>query len=329
MRAPRFWFTPPNRPTLTAHLLAPLGALYAKATAKRVAQPGQSIGVPVICIGNLNAGGTGKTPTAIAFAQRLLDRNVAVHAVSRGYGGSLDGPVRVNEQNHTADQVGDEPLLLGAFLPTWVAKDRLAGAKAAVDAGAQAILLDDGFQNPALQKDLSIIVVDAGKGFGNGRVIPSGPLREPVGKGLERADFILSIGPQNLQERFADLWANALTIPHITGELCPLKMGMDWEGTRAIAFAGIGHPEKFFASLRASGVEIVREVALSDHQPFTDALLHRIESDARQLGAQMVTTEKDAARLPAAFRPKVLTFPVRLKIDDWSAVDVALDRLFA
>lgn len=328
MRPPGFWFTPPDRPALAARLLAPLGALYAAATARRVALPGTRLGVPVICVGNISAGGAGKTPTVIALAQRLAARGVAAQVVTRGHGGRLAGPVRVNDRIHTADEVGDEPLLLSAFAPTWVSKNRLAGARTAVAAGAKAILMDDGLQNPALVKDLSLVVVDAGVGWGNGRVLPAGPLREPVAEGLLRADMVLSIGPAAAQERFAAAWGAAIPVPVLTGELRPLPTGMDWQGTRVIAFAGIGRPGKFFATLREAGAEIAREVALDDHQPFARALLQRLEAEAQATGAQLVTTEKDAARLPAWFRPKVLAFPVRLELDDWAPLDAALDRLF-
>ena len=216
MRAPLFWFTHPDAPHLLARLLSPVGGIYAALTAKRLRRaPKIRSQVPVICIGNINAGGTGKTPTTIALIERLIARGRSPHVVSRGYGGNLDGPVRVDERAHNAGQTGDEPLLLAAFAPTWVAKNRAAGVAAAQNAGADVILLDDGFQNPDVAKDLSIVVVDAMRGFGNGRVMPSGPLREKVGTAMARADLVLSIGAPAAQDRLTSVWT--FNLPHLVG----------------------------------------------------------------------------------------------------------------
>lgn len=330
MRAPNYWNNSADAPGWQARLLSPLGALYAAGTAKRVAKPAAfSADVPVLCIGNINAGGTGKTPTTIAILQRLQAKGINAHVVTRGYGGSLEGPVQVDERRHKAEQTGDEPLLLAAFAPTWVAKDRAAGAKEAVAAGAEIILMDDGFQNPDLAKDASVIVVDAQRGFGNGRCIPAGPLREPVQIGLKRADLVLSIGDERAQRKFDDDWGPSVSLPHARGQLQPLQTGMDWTGTPFLAFAGIGYPEKFFNTLRKLGATLLQTHALDDHQPLTTSLLARLDADARRLGAQLVTTEKDAVRLPADYRYRVLTLPVRLELEDWGAVDALLEKLLA
>lgn len=323
MRAPEFWYTPASEPALAARLLSPLGWLYGRGTARRLRRgPGVKLEVPVVCVGNLNAGGTGKTPTVMAILGLLSDLFQTPHVVTRGYGGRLKGPVRVDPALHTAEEVGDEPLLLAAFAEVWVADDRAAGGQAAVQAGASVIVLDDGFQNPALHKDLSIVVVDAQKGFGNGRCIPAGPLREPVCAGLKRADIVLSIGDADAQQQF-DNKATVAQLLHLRAALEPLQTGMIWSATRVIGFAGIAHPEKFFATLRSLGADVVHTEPLDDHQPLTPALMNRLEADAKRLGAQLVTTEKDAVRLPARFRTQVITVPVRLKFEDGA---VALKR---
>lgn len=325
MRAPGFWWRAPDHPGLLPRLLSPLGWLYAAGTARRLRQPSYKPKVPVICVGNLTAGGAGKTPTVIALIERLTARGRKVHVVSRGYGGSLEGPLRVGETRHSAEEVGDEPLLLSAFAPVWVARDRAAGVRAAETSGAEVILMDDGFQNPAVKPSLSLVVVDAARGFGNGRCIPAGPLREPVPTGLVRADLVLSIGDPAAQAQFDATWP--LALPRLRGALHPLRMGMDWKDERLLAFAGIADPARFFATLRAEGAELVRGEALADHEMLSETLLRRLEAEAAAAGAQLVTTEKDAARLPPHWRPKVLTLVVRLKLDDWTPLDNHLDRL--
>ncbi len=326
MRPPRFWNNPRQAPGVVARLLAPLGRVYAFATARRLTREPEIVpDIPVICVGNLNAGGTGKTPTVIALAERL--RDAAPHIVSRGYGGRLQGPIQVDPAQHDALAVGDEPLLLAAFAPTWVSKNRAAGVRAAIAAGARAVILDDGFQNPSVTKSLSIVVVDGATGFGNGLVLPAGPLREPVPAGLSRADILLIVGNEAAQHRFAENWPDLPEVTRIRATLEPLKTGMEWDGLRAMAFAGIAHPEKFFSTLRDLGAELVRAEPLEDHQPLTEGLLKRLEREAAAQSAQLVTTEKDAARLPPSFRQKVLTLPVRLKMEDAKPLDAALEEL--
>ena len=325
MRAPAFWFNPPEHPGLAARLLTPLGWAYAAATARRIVGQGYRACVPVICIGNLNVGGTGKTPTTIALIERLTARGSRVAVVSQGYGGSLAGPLQVVESRHKATEVGDEPLLLSAFTATFIGRDRAAAVRLAEASAAEVILLDDGFQNSSVTKDLSLIVVDASQGFGNGLCLPAGPLREPVAAGLPRADFVLAIGNAAAQSAFHSAWP--LPKPVIAAELMPLPMGMDWHGARVIAFAGIGNPQKFFTTLRGAGAEILRAVALDDHQPLGEALIKRLQLEALAKGAQLVTTEKDAVRLPQRFRTEVLTMVVRLRLADWTTLDAAFAKL--
>ena len=328
MQAPKFWY---RSRSWQAVLLSPFGALYAWATARRQknARPTR-VDIPVICIGNLNVGGTGKTPTTIALAQLLSARGIAVHIVSRGYGGSLLAVTQIDPRIHTADETGDEPLLMAAFAPTWVANERVAAAHAAQNAGADVILLDDGFQDPSLTKDLTIIVVDAARGFGNGCCLPAGPLRESVHVGLKRANAVISIGEAEEQSKFREKYTNRVCcIKHLSASLKPIEMGMPWAKGRYLAFAGIGDPEKFFATLRGLGAPLVRTVALDDHQKFARPMIQRLMKEAQSMNAQLVTTEKDAARLPADLRSGILSLPVRLEFDDANALETLLEPVLS
>lgn len=327
MQAPGFWSLPRKAPGAVARLLAPVSSVWTVLARRRISRPGVRVGVPVLCVGNLTAGGAGKTPTVMALLGRLAERGIAVAVVSRGHGGSLTGPVRVDPRLHGAAEVGDEPLMLAALAPVWIGRDRAAAARAAVEGGAQAILLDDGFQNPALLKDLSLVVVDAGFGFGNGRVMPAGPLREPLVEGLARADMVLAIGSGIERAALRATWPELGALPMVEGELRPLATGMPWAGLRVLAFAGIGRPEKFFATLRGLGADVVAARAFGDHAPYSAQILARLAADARRAGAQLVTTEKDAARLPREMLRQILVLPVRLEVMDWSGLDARLAAL--
>ncbi len=330
MQPPEFWKRQPDNAGLWPVVLAPLSKLWQWAGMRRWQQgPHVVLDIPVICIGNVNLGGTGKTPTVIEVVTRLIAMGKAPHVVSKGYKGQVTGPELVDPAHHTASDVGDEALLLAAFAPTWVSKDRLAGARAAKTAGADVIVLDDGLQNPALAKDLAIMVVDAQMGFGNGQVMPSGPLRETIENAVAKTDLLLTIGPKdNVHAAFLDQWDVVKALPHVSSSIEPLQTGMDWQGMEALAFAGIGRPEKFYHTLKNMGVVVKATRSFDDHQVFSTNLLARLEDEAWRLGAQLVTTEKDAVRLPKEWQQKVLTVPVRLKVHETKVFDHALKSVF-
>ena len=304
MRTPEFWDAPPG---LAAGLLAPLGAIWNGAGALRrtVIRPSRAP-VPVLCVGNLVAGGSGKTPVVLSLVKFIAGSGCSVHAVTRGYGGRLAGPARVDPMRHDAVAVGDEALLLAQRGPCWVARDRAAGCREAAASGAEIVVLDDGFQNPGIAKDLSLVVIDAEYGFGNGCLIPAGPLREPVRTGLARAHAIVLIGDGEPPEavRMAER-------PVLRAGFVPVDAAR-FRGVRVAAFAGIGRPAKFFASLRRVGAEIVMARPFPDHHRFSSAELMRLRRDAERAGALLVTTAKDWVRLPVAARVGIETFDIEL-----------------
>jgi len=322
MHSPRFW----QEGGWQAAALAPLGWLWGAGGRLRWAlvRPYHA-GIPVICVGNLVVGGTGKTPITIAIAEYLRGQGLAPHLLSRGYGGSAKGPMRVDPARHDARQVGDEALLLAAHGPTWVGADRARSARAAAAAGAGCLLLDDGLQNPTLAKDLSLVVVDGGQGFGNGRLVPAGPLREPVGAGLKRASAVLLIG----RDEAGVAGRLPPELPCLRARLAPGPELDRLQGHRVLAFAGIGRPEKFFTTLKEAGLEVARAKGFPDHHPYREAELRALSAEAAAAKARLVTTEKDAMRLPPAWRAEVKTVPVHVEWEDPPAFEALLRPFLA
>jgi tetraacyldisaccharide 4'-kinase len=279
----------------------------------------------VICIGNLTAGGAGKTPTAIALAERLKASGEAPHMLTRGYGGRLSGPERVDLGWHKAEDVGDEALLLARIAPTWVSRDRVVGAKVAAAAGAGVIVLDDGFQNPHLAHDLDLLVVDGAAGFGNGRIMPAGPLRERPADGFSRADAVVVIG--SVGEEADGVLGDALGhgLPRIKAELRPPAVSARLRGKRLLAFAGIGRPEKFFKTLQDLGALVVETRVFPDHHPYKPSEIEAILELAGHVDAACITTEKDHVRIPLTLGNFVKKLPIELHFE---AAD-ALDRLLS
>ncbi|MEI6986532.1 MAG: tetraacyldisaccharide 4'-kinase [Rhodospirillaceae bacterium] len=312
MKAPDFWHQPAG---IIANLLYPLGWAYdLPGRWRQLQSEPELVGVPVICVGNLVAGGAGKTPLALSIADMLAGWGLAPHFITRGYGGRLTGPVRVAPDIHGASDVGDEPLLLAAQAPTWVARDRLAGAHAAITNGAKALVLDDGFQNFALSYQMSVLVVDGTSGFGNNRLIPAGPLREPVWRGMARASAVVIMGEDTcgIASMITDFAAATGTNPSIFhASLCPdPAISKTLRGERVLGFAGIGRPAKFFATLSHIGVQLVETMSFPDHYRYSTNEINKLLERAHNLRAQPVTTAKDFVRLPEAVRSQVRVLPV-------------------
>ena len=320
MRAPEFW----RRDGARARLLAPLGGLYAGAvrTRRGLARPWRAP-VPVLCVGNAVAGGSGKTPVALSVGRLLADKGAAPHFLTRGYGGRKRGPLRVEPGRHDAAEVGDEALLRAAVAPTWVARDRPAGARAAVREGAGAVVMDDGFQNPSLAKDLSLLVVDGAYGFGNCRVIPAGPLRERPRDAMARADAVVVMGVDAVGVE-AGL---AERLPVLRARLVPVPGSERLAGKEVVAFAGIGRPEKFFLTLRELGCHLAAVHEFAAHHRYGEDEIMRLVEEATSRGALAVTTAKDAARLPAAARAMVEVLEVAVEWEQPGALDRLLDQL--
>lgn len=318
MRAPEFW----SRNDLCARWigagLAPLGWVYGASVAYKSARARPyRARAQVICVGNLTVGGTGKTPLALVIHEMLRQSGRRPVFLSRGYGGVQRGPLLVDPADMTAAEVGDEPLLLARHGAVIVARDRGAGARLADTMGFDAIVMDDGHQNFALAKDLSLVVIDGESGFGNGRLVPAGPLRETLTRGLARADAAIVIGG---------------TAPDLGSYREPVLHGAfvadcaSWKGRRAVAFAGIGRPQKFFTTLRACGVDLAECVAFADHHPYTADELACLARTAKRHDAMLITTEKDYVRLMPEQRAGICVLAIKMQLREPERLQSLIDR---
>jgi tetraacyldisaccharide 4'-kinase len=322
MREPAFWYRPPS---LISLLLTPLGALYGMIAASRLQREGLDAGIPVLCVGNYHVGGAGKTPAVLTLTKVLRDLGETPVVLSRGYGGRLRRPVKVDPERHLAADVGDEPLMLARTVPVVVARDRIDGVALAKSQGASVILMDDGFQNPAIAKDVCLIVIDSDRGLGNGRVLPAGPLRAPLPPQLERTDALIVIGEGSAAAAVAAAIAGQdkpVLSAHLRADDASLAA---LRGKRVLAFAGIGDPARFFATLKASGIDVIRSRAFADHYAFSKAEIDGLIAEAGRDALTLVTTEKDLARLRSGgglpdWAKAIVPFVVTLEFDDAAAL---------
>ncbi len=303
MKTPKFWIKNGIWPCL----LAPLGMVYGAVTQWRIkhGKP-YHCGAKVICIGNITAGGVGKTPVALAMAEKYLQEGKKVFFVTRGYKGKRKN-ILVDLNKHSVRETGDEARLLAGTAPTIISPKREAGAKMAVKMGAEVIIMDDGFQNPGLYKDESWLVFDGATGIGNGKFIPAGPLRETLADGEKRADYILIMGEDKTG------LADKCTLPVLHGHLEALPI--DLECKKVFAFAGIGHPEKFYETLRLNGYEIVFKHDYPDHYAYSEEDLQQLRHIAENKGLAVVTTEKDYVKIPVEEQEGIYCLKVRAVID--------------
>ncbi|MDN6041523.1 MAG: tetraacyldisaccharide 4'-kinase [Acetobacter sp.] len=308
---PKFWQEPDRR--FLPFLLAPFSKIVAACAARRLRQSGWKAPVPVLCCGNLTMGGTGKTTVVLDLMARLQAQGVVVHALIRGYKGRITTPTQVDPIRHTARDVGDEALLLAACGPTWVGGNRAVSAQKAIQAGAQCLIMDDGLQNPTLHKTYSVLIIDGAVGLGNGHVLPAGPLREEATGALQRADVVLMIGHD--KTGFLTRYAPFLRHTHVMHANLQTVMPLAPEKERQpyVAFAGLGRPDKFFEGLKQAQAHIVKTCAFPDHYFYQNGDIQKLYALAQHYNARLLTTPKDAIRLPAAIRNTITLASVSLQ----------------
>ncbi len=323
MRAPDFWADPKAR--FLPGLIQPLAWAYGLGARLRAATVRQwRSPVPVFCVGNLVAGGAGKTPLALDLGSRLSAGGHRVHFLSRGYRGTEAGPIRVDPDDHTAYDVGDEALLLAASAPTWVSRDRALGCRWAMEDGADIVIMDDGFQNPSVAKDLSLLVVDGAFGLGNGRLLPAGPLREPIAHGLGRADAVVILGEDRRDVAGQIRRHSPRPLPILAARLRPRPDAGRLKGRTVVAFAGIGRPSKLFETAKEVGCRVASTHAFPDHHAFRGEDLKRLDLEAKAADALLLTTAKDAVRLPSDWRSRVEVLTITVEWEDEAALDSLL-----
>ncbi len=326
LKAPRFWYNQKNTPQkILKHALSPLGWVYERAVEKRFEMNTQvPMSKPVICVGNLTVGGNGKTPTVLSLAN-LFKKNYNPHLITKGYGGEEVGPIQINRELDTAEYIGDEALLLAARAPTWVAKNRPLGAQHAIDAGADIVIMDDGFQNPIIYKDFSLIVIDGKVGFGNQHVMPAGPLRENIEKGILRADAILIIGED--RNHVETLITSIKDIPVFKAKLVTASDNVKVKGKKVAAFAGIGRPSKFKETLEEYGAEVTMWKEFPDHYLYKTEDLRSFLKAAAKSKIPVITTTKDFVRIPKQIKRDLQTFAVELEWEDETGILSLIEQI--
>ena len=320
LKTPEFWYSDTQPPAS----LKPLSWVYDHVSRlQRQCTSTKKVSKPVICVGNITMGGSGKTPVAIALSHLMKDMGYLPHFLSRGYGGAEKGPVHVQEQEHQAQDVGDEPLLLSQHAPCWVSKSKTTGASAAIEGGAKTIIMDDGYQNQSLQKDISILVIDGVRGFGNGGVFPAGPLRETPRRALKRANAVVLL---NVPKGNKTEWQTLLKSFEYKKPIFFAKTytDMSLKDEIVVGFAGIGFPNKFYDSLVNAGARVRDFFPFADHYPYTQKDMHMLINSARRHKATLMTTEKDFVRLPKDTQEHVKTLPLSLQWDDLDAITAFL-----
>jgi len=322
---PKFWLESKSKKSSLLYFLLPISGIWWLATKILLTfSISKKMPLPIICVGNITVGGNGKTPTALAISTLIKELGYNPHIVSRGYKGQFRGPHLVETEVNTFSEVGDEPLMMSLYSPTWIGRSRRDTIKSAFENGADIIIMDDGFQNNSVKKDLSVLVVDVSVVFGNGLIIPAGPLREPIKDGFKRADLLVTVGTQNDQINFKEAFSNLDKPIQIEASLQPRVKNINWSGKTVVAFAGISHPSKFFNLLEELGANIISRISFPNHEPFKKKALENLIEQSNKENALLVTTEKDSVRIPKNLRKFFHVLNVDLKFQNENLI---LDKL--